>query len=178
MTAANTGAGPCTGDCRREVDGVAGATVLGPDDDYSVAMQLRWCSCDPWAVTAVIGDPSVDWVFGLELLAAGCDGPAGEGDVRVRPCPPSDPQLVDDETRTVSGELELELSTPTGYGVLRVAAPELEVFLDRVTRDRITDDDGAGGRELVVPTLDGWRDDEIDAALAELVEAGSRGECG
>lgn len=175
MTAAETGAGKCTG-CRRTVEGTAGATVLGPDNDAPVAIKLRWCSCEPWAVNAVIGP--VDWVFGLELLVAGCAGPAGEGDVRLRPCPPSDEQLVADETRTASGVLELELSSPSGYGLLRVSAPELEEFLDRVTRGGITDDDGAGGRELVVPRLEGWRDDEIDAELAEMVEAGSRGECG
>lgn len=49
---------------------------------------LHYCAEDPYAVRMAfhVGmDDPVEWIFARDLLAAGLDGPAGEGDVQVWP---------------------------------------------------------------------------------------------
>jgi hypothetical protein len=50
--------------------------------------ELRYDPADPFAVSLAIGvecNEPVVWVFARELLAAGIDGPAGEGDITIEP---------------------------------------------------------------------------------------------
>jgi sporulation and cell division protein SsgA len=49
---------------------------------------LSYCADDPYAIKMAfhVGtDEPVEWIFARELLAAGLEGPAGEGDVQVWP---------------------------------------------------------------------------------------------
>jgi hypothetical protein len=48
---------------------------------------LSWTAEDPWAVTMALPSTRgpIEWRFALELLRAGMDGPAGDGDVRFTP---------------------------------------------------------------------------------------------
>jgi len=53
-----------------------------------ISADLRYRPSDCLAATLVLRAPDgteVPWTFGWELLARGLTGPAGEGDVRVRP---------------------------------------------------------------------------------------------
>ncbi len=68
---------------------------------------------DPYAVRMAfhVGtDEPVEWIFARELLAAGLEGPAGEGDVQVWP-----------EDAYGSDILNIALSSP--FGAARFAAP-------------------------------------------------------
>jgi hypothetical protein len=83
----------------------------------------RWvyCADDPFAVTVEIqtrGNRFVDWVLARELLVAGLSGPAGIGDVRVRPAN--------------MGEWEVtlvEICSPDGRAVLEVDRDLLRQFV-------------------------------------------------
>jgi hypothetical protein len=49
---------------------------------------LDYCADDPYAIKMAFhvgADEPVEWIFGRELLAAGLEGPVGEGDVQVWP---------------------------------------------------------------------------------------------
>lgn len=63
----------------------------------------------------------IEWVFSRSLLAAGLRGPAGRGDVRLRPhlCPDHGPVL------------RLMLASPHGEAVLEAPAPGVAAWLDR-----------------------------------------------
>lgn len=80
---------------------------------------------DPFAVTLTIqtrGDQCVDWVLARELVVAGLSGPAGIGDVRVRPA------RVDDWNVVL-----IELCSPDGYAVLEVDPDLLRQFVEATT---------------------------------------------
>ncbi|MEC3998478.1 SsgA family sporulation/cell division regulator [Actinacidiphila sp. DG2A-62] len=70
---------------------VIGTLDLSGDHDAAVApvaADLVYRPRDPLAVNMVLRGPDgveVGWTFAWELLARGLRGPAGEGDVRVRP---------------------------------------------------------------------------------------------
>jgi hypothetical protein len=67
---------------------------------------LYYSAEDPYAIRMAfhVGtDEPVEWIFARELLAAGLDAPAGEGDVRVWP--------ADDGGE---GILNIALSSPSG----------------------------------------------------------------
>lgn len=84
----------------------------------------RWTfsSDDPFAVTLVIqtrGDQCVDWVLARDLLVSGLTGPAGIGDVRVRPA-----RLAEWDVALV------ELRSPEGRALLEVDRELLQQFVD------------------------------------------------
>ncbi|MFG2193685.1 SsgA family sporulation/cell division regulator [Streptomyces sp. NPDC048639] len=66
---------------------------------------------------ASLAGSDVAWVFGRDLLAAGLDGPAGEGDVHVRP-------FGDDLT-------VLEFHASVGTAMVRMETADLRRFLQR-----------------------------------------------
>ena len=83
---------------------------------------LHYDASDPLAVTALFndgGDKPVRWVFARDLLKAGLDQPAGEGDVLIWP------------TRDTGGKpaIHLRLRSPHGDALLEACANELERFL-------------------------------------------------
>ncbi|HEU4540166.1 MAG TPA: SsgA family sporulation/cell division regulator [Jiangellaceae bacterium] len=83
---------------------------------------LHYDARDPLAVTALFNDGSgepIRWVFARDLLEAGLDQAAGEGDVLIWP------------TRDVEGRpaIHLRLRSPHGDALLEACADELERFL-------------------------------------------------
>lgn len=84
---------------------------------------LSYNRTDPFAVrmafpaSATLQGAEVSWEFSRELLAAGMDGPAGIGDVRVRPF---------GYDRTV-----LEFHAAEGIAMVHVHTAELRRFLRR-----------------------------------------------
>ncbi|MEU6982348.1 MULTISPECIES: spore wall synthesis regulator SsgD [unclassified Streptomyces] len=89
----------------------------------TVPATLRYDREDPFAVSMAFPPPAtlegveVSWAFARELLAEGVDGPAGLGDVRVRPY---------GYDRTV-----VEFHAPEGVAVVHVRTSELRHFLKR-----------------------------------------------
>ncbi|MGH3912895.1 MAG: SsgA family sporulation/cell division regulator [Pseudonocardiaceae bacterium] len=87
-----------------------------------VVTRWTYSADDPFAVTLVIqtrGDQCVDWVLARDLLVTGLTGPAGIGDVRVRPA-----QLAEWDVALV------ELRSPEGRALLEVDRELLQQFVD------------------------------------------------
>lgn len=103
---------------------------LQPDGDAPVVpvrVRLTYDPSDPFAVHAAFRtgpDTEIGWVFARELLAAGLTGPAGIGDVRVRPVP-ADADAAGRRAR----HLVLELSSPSGRARFRADADVVGEFL-------------------------------------------------
>lgn len=89
----------------------------------TVPATLRYDRADPFAVSMAFPPPAtlegveVSWAFSRELLAQGVEGPAGVGDVRVRPY---------GYDRTV-----VEFHAPEGVAVVHIRTAELRRFLKR-----------------------------------------------
>lgn len=89
----------------------------------AVPAVLRYEPADPLAVRISfppeisLDGAAVEWTFGRELLSEGLLAPAGDGDVRVRPCGPD---------RTV-----LELHVDEGIAMVQMATPDVRRFLER-----------------------------------------------
>jgi hypothetical protein len=89
----------------------------------SVAATLRYDPGNPFAVQmgfparATLEGVDVSWEFARELLAAGLDGPAGLGDVRVRPY---------GYDRTV-----VEFHAQEGVAMVHIRSSEVRRFLRR-----------------------------------------------
>ncbi|MEV6315492.1 SsgA family sporulation/cell division regulator [Streptomyces sp. NPDC051776] len=90
---------------------------------------------------ASLAGSDVAWVFGRDLLAQGLDGPAGEGDVHVRP-------FGDDLT-------VLEFHASVGTAMVRMETPDLRRFLQR--------------SYLLVPAGSEGSHWDVDAELAALL---------
>lgn len=77
--------------------------------DGPLRAELRFDSREPYAVTIsfeATGDEPVEWLLARELLAEGLRGPAGEGDIRLRPAT-EDPAAVLVDLRGRHGWMEL-----------------------------------------------------------------------
>ncbi|MFJ7188764.1 spore wall synthesis regulator SsgD [Streptomyces bacillaris] len=102
---------------------------------------------DPFAVRMAFPAPAtlegteVSWEFSRELLTAGVDAPAGEGDVRVRPF---------GYERTV-----LEFHAAEGIAMVHVRTAELRRFLERA--------------QELVPVGDEYRHLDLDRDLTDLL---------
>ncbi|MFB7862945.1 MULTISPECIES: SsgA family sporulation/cell division regulator [unclassified Streptomyces] len=89
----------------------------------SVAATLRYDREDPYAVSMAFPPPAtlegveVSWAFARDLLVQGVEGPAGVGDVRVRPY---------GYDRTV-----VEFHAPEGVAMVHIRTSELRSFLER-----------------------------------------------
>lgn len=101
---------------------------------------------DPFAVW-VIFDPGsnepVEWTFARELLAAGMDGPAGLGDVRIWP--------------DRAGTLAMAMSSPTGDALFQLHRPTVAKFL----------------RQTYASVPRGQERLDLDSELAELLNDAS-----
>ncbi|MER6117373.1 SsgA family sporulation/cell division regulator [Streptomyces sp. NPDC001743] len=108
---------------------------------------LSYNRTDPFAVRMAFPAPAtlqgaeVSWEFSRELLAAGVDGPAGIGDVRVRPF---------GYDRTV-----LEFHAAEGIAMVHVHTAELRRFLRRA--------------QELVPAGDEHRFLDLDRSLTHLL---------
>lgn len=84
---------------------------------------LCYSADDPYAIRMAFhvgADEPVEWIFARELLAAGLEGPAGEGDVQVWPSGDSGLEV-----------LNLALSSPFGEAHFEVPHSATAAFLDR-----------------------------------------------
>ncbi len=113
--------------------------VVPGDASVALPVTLRYNTADPYAVQAVFrtgnGD-GVTWVFARETLAAGIQGPTGEGDVRVwpakTPAAESDGEAVERRARRDSGRVVyISLSSPDGQALLEAPMAGLTSFLLR-----------------------------------------------
>jgi hypothetical protein len=83
---------------------------------------LQYDARDPLAVTALFNDGSgepIRWVFARDLLEAGLDQSAGEGDVLIWPTWDADGRPT----------IHIRLRSPHGDALLEACANELERFL-------------------------------------------------
>jgi hypothetical protein len=91
-----------------------GLSLVVPEHgEVPLVASIDYRADDPYAVKMAfhVGtDEPVEWIFARELLAAGIEGPAGEGDVQVWP-----------EDTDGSDILNIALSSP--FGEARFAAP-------------------------------------------------------
>jgi Streptomyces sporulation and cell division protein, SsgA len=106
-----------------------------------VVTRWSYSASDPFAVTLAVRsrhDRWVEWLVGRELVVDGLEGPAGEGDVRIRP-------------RSVQGYdlVEIEISSHDGRAVLEIDRDLLRHFVG-ATLDVV-----ALGEELDRMDLDG-----------------------
>ncbi|MFF8605898.1 SsgA family sporulation/cell division regulator [Streptomyces sp. NPDC015346] len=118
----------------------------------TVPATLRYDREDPFAVSmafpprATLEGVEVSWAFSRELLAQGVEGPAGVGDVRVRPY---------GFDRTV-----VEFHAPEGVAVVHIRTTEVRRFLER-SQHLVP-----AGREHQYLEWDKW-DEELAALLEE-----------
>jgi hypothetical protein len=90
--------------------------------ELPLAAELRYSAGDPLAVEALFddgGEEPVRWVFARDLLSAGLDRRAGNGDVVVWPTNDAD------GTRAV----HLRLRSPHGDALLEASANAIQAFL-------------------------------------------------
>ena len=92
-------------------------------DGYDIPVFSRWSytTADPYAVTLSFRADRgrwVEWCFARELLVAGLNEPAGEGDVRIRPDLATDPD-----------QLLIELESPDGYAVVELGREAAARFI-------------------------------------------------
>jgi hypothetical protein len=103
--------------------------LVGPQTWTEVPALLCYNGADPYAVRIAFGDigeqngvvdpdDGISWLVSRELLAAGLDGPSGDGDVRVWPAQ-SATDVLFLHLRAPSGEALFELSRATVAAFLR-----------------------------------------------------------
>ena len=119
--------------------------LVGPRSWTEVPALLIYDAADPFAVRITFGDVSVDdggdgvtWLVGRELLQAGLERPAGDGDVRVWPASATADVLFL-HLRAPSGEALFELSRATLAAFLR----QSEVLVPSGTESTVLDLDDA-----------------------------------
>lgn len=92
------------------------------EDRRPTPVSTRWTydSTEPYALTVAFATERgrwVEWVFARDLLVDGLTGPAGEGDLRIRP---------HDEAAEL---LMLEIHAPTGSATFVLDRADTEDFL-------------------------------------------------
>lgn len=114
--------------------------ISSEHSELPIRPTLRYSVAEPFAVHIDFpGQVSADgqgvtWMFGRTLLEEGLETPAGEGDVRIRPC---------GWARTI-----IEFHSPLGLAVIRFSTTTLRRFLLR------SYDVVAPGTENLGPDLD------------------------
>jgi Streptomyces sporulation and cell division protein, SsgA len=102
--------------------------LVGPTSWTEVPALLCYDSADPYAVRIAFGDTAEDdvatdpdgaitWLLSRELLQAGLDRPAGDGDVRLWPA------------RAAADVLYLHLRAPSGEALFEVSRASVAAFL-------------------------------------------------
>lgn len=107
-----------------------GVQLIVPGDaSIALPVTLSYHTNDPYAIHARfqtgLGD-GVTWVFARETLAAGIEGPTGEGDVRVWP---NKPKTGLRRMREQSQTVTISLSSPDGQALLEAPVTGLTTFL-------------------------------------------------
>jgi hypothetical protein len=102
--------------------------LIGPQSWTEVPATLSYEVSDPFAVRITFGESATDdgegisWLVGRELLRAGLEHPAGEGDVRLWP------------SRTSGDVLFLHLRAPSGEALFELSATVVGEFLRETER--------------------------------------------
>jgi hypothetical protein len=99
--------------------------LVGPADWTEVPALLCYDAADPFAVRIAFGDVAegdevddgITWLLSRELLQAGLDRPAGDGDVRLWPA------------RGAGDGLYLHLRAPSGEALFEVSRASVAAFL-------------------------------------------------
>jgi hypothetical protein len=126
--------------------------LVGPTSWTEVPAVLTYAVRDPFAVRIGFGDggepvdDGVTWLLGRELLAAGLERPAGDGDVRVWP------------SRTSGDVLYPHLRAPSGEALFELSRATVAAFLQRT--------------EELVPSGQETAALDVDDALAALLSGG------
>jgi sporulation and cell division protein SsgA len=129
--------------------------LIGPRSWTEVPALLTYDAADPFAVRITFGDvgvgpgsadDGVTWLVGRDLLRAGLDRPAGDGDVRVWPA------------SATADVLFLHLRAPSGEALFELSRATLAAFV-RETEALVRF--GAEGAEL-----------DLDQELAALLSNG------
>jgi hypothetical protein len=132
--------------------------LIGPRSWTDVPAVLGYDPTDPYAVQIAFGevgttsdgnpappDGGITWLLARELLRAGLDRPAGDGDVRVWP------------SHSAADVLFLQLRAPSGEAMFELSRAAVAAFLRR------TDTMVSPGAEAALLGLD----DELSALLAD-----------
>ena len=102
--------------------------LVGPTSWTEVPAMLLYDAADPYAVRIAFGDMTEDdagaepdgaitWLLSRELLQAGLERPAGDGDVRLWPA------------KAASDVLFLHLRAPSGEALFEVSRASVAAFL-------------------------------------------------
>ncbi len=95
--------------------------LVGPSSWTEVPATLGYEVADPYAVRISFGDPfgadGISWLLARDLLRAGLDQPAGDGDVRLWPA------------RTTGDVLFLHLRAPSGEALFELSRTAVAAFL-------------------------------------------------
>ncbi|MGY1747279.1 SsgA family sporulation/cell division regulator [Blastococcus sp. SYSU D00695] len=95
--------------------------LVGPNSWTEVPASLVYAVSDPYAVRIAFGDRGADdgisWLLARDLLRAGLDRPAGDGDVRLWPA------------RTTGDVLFLHLRAPSGEALFECSRSAVAAFL-------------------------------------------------
>ena len=121
------------------------AHLVGQSSWTALPVTLHYRATDPFEVTITIGTDNVQWKLSRELLQAGTEQPAGEGDVRLWPCR-QDPR----------DHLFLHLCPPTGQALLELPRMAVLDFLRKT--------------EMLVPTGTEAAAFSIDAEMKALLD--------
>ncbi|GAB3193326.1 SsgA family sporulation/cell division regulator [Geodermatophilus arenarius] len=126
--------------------------LVGPTSWTEVPAALSYAVRDPFAVRIGFGEggevaaDGITWLVGRELLAAGLERPAGDGDVRIWPA------------RTTGDVLYLHLRAPSGEALFELSRATVAAFLQRT--------------EELVPSGQETAALDVDDALAALLSGG------
>jgi sporulation and cell division protein SsgA len=126
--------------------------LVGTTSWTEVPAVLSYEVGDPFAVRIGFGDAGeptddgITWLLGRELLAAGLERPAGDGDVRLWPA------------RTSGDVLYLHLRAPSGEALFEVSRATVAAFLQRT--------------EELVPPGEETAALDVDEELAVLLSGG------
>ncbi|SFT72916.1 Streptomyces sporulation and cell division protein, SsgA [Geodermatophilus amargosae] len=132
--------------------------LVGPTSWTEVPAVLTYAASDPFAVRIGFGDvgepvdDGITWLLGRELLTAGLEQPAGDGDVRVWPA------------RTSGDVLYLHLRAPSGEALFELSRATVAAFLQR------TEELVSSGQETAALDVD----DELAALLSGGTDPGAR----
>ncbi|RFU22646.1 SsgA family sporulation/cell division regulator [Geodermatophilus marinus] len=123
--------------------------LIGPQSWTEVPAVLGYDVSDPYAVRITFGDGTegdegICWLVARDLLQAGLERPAGEGDVRLWP------------SRSTGDVLFLHLRAPSGEALFEVSRAAVAGFL------QLTEAAVPSGEESAVLSVD----DELAALLS------------
>ncbi|MGX5654643.1 SsgA family sporulation/cell division regulator [Geodermatophilus nigrescens] len=127
--------------------------LVGPTSWTEVPAVLSYAVSDPFAVRIGFGEPGdpaddgVTWLLGRELLTAGLERPAGDGDVRLWPA------------RTSGDVLYLHLRAPSGEALFELSRATVAAFLQQT--------------EALVPSGQETAALAVDEELAALLSGGA-----